>query len=330
MRSMFGLRRMRLAQSTIALSMLALPASAFALSQSTSRDARRPALLPVRVSPRHIRLGGAVTVSGRASRERTGARVALESARGDHGRWRQLSTTRIGRGGGYAMDAHPRHSGVLRAVETAPAQPLAHAEAGTHTVAVAQTTAVSRVASVSVKARMRVAGGEREVLAGRRVTVSGDVVPARGGRTVAVQDLVGHGWRTIARGQTGRGGGFAVGVRPSREGPSRRALRVVFAGDRDNARATRGAGVLDVMRAYVASWYEDGAATGCGFHATYGVANKTLPCGTKVRLRHAGRTVTATVDDRGPYVAGRDCDLNQNTAAALDFAGVGTVYASAG
>ena len=38
-----------------------------------------------------------------------------------------------------------------------------------------------------------------------------------------------------------------------------------------------------------------------------------------------GRTVVATVDDRGPYVGGRTFDLNQNTAAALGFAGVGTV-----
>ena len=38
--------------------------------------------------------------------------------------------------------------------------------------------------------------------------------------------------------------------------------------------------------------------------------------------------MTATVDDRGPYVGGRTWDLNQNTAAALGFGGVGTVWAS--
>ena len=32
---------------------------------------------------------------------------------------------------------------------------------------------------------------------------------------------------------------------------------------------------------------------------------------------YGGRTVVATVDDRGPYVGGRTWDLNQNTAAAL-------------
>ena len=58
------------------------------------------------------------------------------------------------------------------------------------------------------------------------------------------------------------------------------------------------------------------------------MANKSLPCGTKVTFRHGGREVTATVDDRGPFVGGRSWDLNQNTAAALGFGGVGPVLAS--
>jgi rare lipoprotein A (peptidoglycan hydrolase) len=59
-----------------------------------------------------------------------------------------------------------------------------------------------------------------------------------------------------------------------------------------------------------------------------GVANKTLPCGTHVTFSYNGRTVTAVVDDRGPFVDGRDWDLNQNTAAALGFGGVDTVWSS--
>jgi rare lipoprotein A (peptidoglycan hydrolase) len=78
----------------------------------------------------------------------------------------------------------------------------------------------------------------------------------------------------------------------------------------------------------VASWYYDEGNTACGFHAEYGIANKTLPCGTKVTLSYGGHTVVATVDDRGPYVYGRSYDLDQNTAAALGMSGVVTVYAS--
>ena len=47
-----------------------------------------------------------------------------------------------------------------------------------------------------------------------------------------------------------------------------------------------------------------------------------------MRFRYGGRSVTATVDDRGPFVAGRTWDLNQNVAAALGFGGVGTVWAT--
>jgi rare lipoprotein A (peptidoglycan hydrolase) len=85
---------------------------------------------------------------------------------------------------------------------------------------------------------------------------------------------------------------------------------------------------MTVYREAGASWYSDGGSTACGFHAYYGVANRTLPCGTKVALRYNGRSVTATVDDRGPYVGGRDWDLNQNTASALGFGGAGTVWSS--
>ena len=58
------------------------------------------------------------------------------------------------------------------------------------------------------------------------------------------------------------------------------------------------------------------------------VANRTLPCGTRVALHYGGRTVTAVVDDRGPYVGGRNWDLNQATAAALGFGGAGSVWVS--
>ncbi|MGI8412402.1 MAG: septal ring lytic transglycosylase RlpA family protein [Solirubrobacteraceae bacterium] len=77
----------------------------------------------------------------------------------------------------------------------------------------------------------------------------------------------------------------------------------------------------------VASWYEDAGPTACGFHARLGVASKSRPCGSRVTFRYGHRTVTAVVDDRGPYVAGRDWDFNQNTAAALGFSGVDTVLA---
>lgn len=78
----------------------------------------------------------------------------------------------------------------------------------------------------------------------------------------------------------------------------------------------------------LASWYEDAGATASGWHAYYGVANKVLPFGTRVTIAYGGREIVAVVDDRGPYVGGRSWDLNQNTAAALGFGGVGYVRTS--
>ena len=80
----------------------------------------------------------------------------------------------------------------------------------------------------------------------------------------------------------------------------------------------------------MASWYYDSGSTACGFHAYHGVANRTLKCGTNVKFRYHGRVVNAVVDDRGPYVAGRQWDLGQSTASALHFSGVAPVWASVG
>jgi rare lipoprotein A (peptidoglycan hydrolase) len=66
-----------------------------------------------------------------------------------------------------------------------------------------------------------------------------------------------------------------------------------------------------------ASWYADAGATASGRHYTYGVAHKTLAFGTRLRICHSERCVVATVDDRGPFIAGRDLDLNAATKNAI-------------
>ncbi len=74
----------------------------------------------------------------------------------------------------------------------------------------------------------------------------------------------------------------------------------------------------------IASWYGPGFfgnRTACGI--TYapeivGVAHRTLPCGTRIRLTSpAGVTLVVPVIDRGPYVAGRALDLSYATKIAL-------------
>jgi hypothetical protein len=162
-------------------------------------------------------------------------------------------------------------------------------------------------------------------LSGQTVHVRGRLLPEIGGRLVRLDQHSRRGWQTIARTRTGRRGGFDLRYRTTDTGQHR--LRVRFDQGRP-ARVIARAGELTVYQPMVASWYDDAGGTACGFHAYYGVANKTLPCGTKVTFAYNGHTVTATVDDRGPFVAGRDWDLNQNTAGALHFGGVATVWAS--
>ena len=82
-----------------------------------------------------------------------------------------------------------------------------------------------------------------------------------------------------------------------------------------------------------ATWFGPGfygKRTACGQILTrevVGVAHRTLPCGTLVRLSYRGRTLVAPVIDRGPYARGVTWDLTAGAARALDLAGTARVSA---
>ncbi len=77
---------------------------------------------------------------------------------------------------------------------------------------------------------------------------------------------------------------------------------------------------------YGAPLFGNGVACGGILHPwTLGVANKTLPCGTKVLFQYGSRAIEVRVIDRGPYVAGREWDLTAATAVALHFPGLGPI-----
>ncbi|MGI9185824.1 MAG: septal ring lytic transglycosylase RlpA family protein [Solirubrobacteraceae bacterium] len=305
--------------------MLAVPASAFALS-GTVTDTQASAGLPlhVRISPRRTTLNHTVTVSGQAPAVDAGHRAVLETASRSQTDWRPVAGSRIGSTGRFRIRSRLRNSGYLRVIDAGP-NAVAAAVTSNRT-APATGGATSAPQRVVVAASFRVASHSRDVLAGSALLVHGWLRPARAGRAVHIQGHSGSGWRTLASGRTGAAGGFRVRLRPT-SGLHRR-LRVRFAGDTANSGATSSVGAVTVYGQSVASWYNDAGNTACGFHAGFGVANRSLPCGTKVRIRYGGRSVTATVDDRGPFVGGRDWDLNQNTAGALGFGGVGTIWVS--
>jgi hypothetical protein len=177
------------------------------------------------------------------------------------------------------------------------------------------------------------------VLSGGRVPVSGTLLTKQGGRRILLQVDKGHGWHTVGRDKTGPLGRFHTSFRPHGLGRYRMRVRLVgptaataTSGIRKAAIHTRGR--VMVYRQAVASWYGPGfigGRTACGStlsEGTMGVANKTLPCGTRVTFHYHGHTVRARVVDRGPYVAGREWDLAPAIKARLHFPSTGTVWST--
>jgi hypothetical protein len=313
--------------------MLAVPASAFALTGVTSgsgQSVQNPVQTPInlQVSPRHVQFGRGVTISGAVPVADAGKRVLLQTAPKGQSSWRSLGAATVGSAGTFRGRVIPRHSGLLRAVEQAPKVPVTASRPGTVAPAPApapMSGAGSRP-TVTVGARFTPAHHKSAVHSTHPVHVGGTLLPALPDRRVRLEGHDGHGWHTLSTGRTGARGRYRLSLAPDAADGQR--LRVTFGGDNHNARATRPAGQVNVLHPALASWYEDGGNTACGFHAGLGVANRSLPCGTKVRFSYGSRSVTAVVDDRGPYAGGREWDLNQNTASALGFAGVGTVWSS--
>jgi rare lipoprotein A len=325
MRSTMTARTKRSIHVAIVTIMLTGPASAFALSSSvTDTQASAGAPVHLRISPRRTTLNHAVTVSGQAPAADAGHRVVLETAPPSQTNWRPLAASSIDAAGRFRIRLRLRNSGYLRVID---AGPSAVTEAVTSSPVAAPAGALASAPQrVAVAASFRVASHSWDVFAGSALLVRGWLRPARAGRAVHIQGHSGSGWHTLASGRTGAAGGFRLALHPT--SGLQRSLRVRFTGDTANAGATRSLGAMTVYGQTLASWYNDAGNTACGFHAGFGVANRSLPCGTKVRMRYGGRSVTATVDDRGPFVGGRNWDLNQNTAGALGFGGVGTIWVS--
>jgi hypothetical protein len=179
-------------------------------------------------------------------------------------------------------------------------------------------------------------GGARFVVERRAVTApSGEAVVVHGRLLPGVSDVevdlmtrAGRGWRTVGHGLTQRGGQFKIRYRVQRAGATAVRVSIALASAGGARMASASAGQIVGLEPSVASWYYDAGQTACGFHATYGVASRTLPCGSRVTISYAGRSVVATVDDRGPYVYGRSFDLDQNTARYLGMNGVARVLTS--
>ncbi len=83
----------------------------------------------------------------------------------------------------------------------------------------------------------------------------------------------------------------------------------------------------------VASYYYSGHTTASG--AKYNpdglsAAHRTLPFGTRVRIKHLGngRSVDVRINDRGPFIGGRVIDLSRGAARVIGMIGSGLARVS--
>lgn len=302
--------------TTLSVTALAFARSAPAPGSSTGLPA--PALRDA-----SLRLGQRADLRGRFAAADAGRTVTLQYAPRGAG-WGPLATALVAPDGRYRFVVRLRRSGALRVAL------LPEGAAAAAGLATPGALPASRALRVAVAGRLVVSQRGLELNAGAAGRVRGTLLPRTRGRLVLLEAADGGRWHVVARARTRANGHFSVRVATQAAGELR--LRVRFAGDARNAAARAGAGTLRAFRATLASWYDlYGGALACGGTLepeTMGVANKTLPCGTRVTLRYGRREVTVPVVDRGPYVGGREWDLTGATARALGFDGVGVVWST--
>lgn len=222
---------------------------------------------------------------------------------------------------GAAAATVPSPPGLIPPLPEVPATPV-----GT---SVAQLIGPDVLPAQPLRAKLQIGRVDLDILDGSPASVTGTLRPGLVGRTVDLQRLGRHGWRTISHTLTRSHGRFVLRYTPHRLLSER--VRALFAGDTRDLSAHRNIGRLSSYRLAGASWYGGGGSLACGGQltgSTMGVANKTLPCGTLVTLRYGGRSVRVPVVDRGPYVAGREFDLTEATKRALGFEGVGNLWST--
>jgi hypothetical protein len=167
------------------------------------------------------------------------------------------------------------------------------------------------------------------------IAFHGNVPASDRGRTVEIERL-GHetnwSWEATAHATVGSGGTFTATWVANHIGQF--SIRAVIEGTHARAAAASPAVSIVVYRPSVASWYGPGffgRRTACGIRltrTTLGVANRTLPCGTKVALLYRGRTLEVPVIDRGPFANGAEWDLTEATSQALGVTGTVTIGAA--
>lgn len=320
------MRRFRLRRRRIAAAAL-LPLAATLTTTAFAGTSAEPKSAQIDASERSVPFGDRVALRGvfpGAASAPIEIRYRVKGA----STWHTAARAHTGAAGRYSVQVKPHRSAYWRAeLAAAPmtqstSEGPAAADATEPVPAEVDADTGTERVGVRSKTRAKIAG--RHVLVGDRVKIKGQVTPAGAERRVVVRI---DGEKTTAR--AGRDGHFAIAWNAPHTGAfgvdvTARSNRVAT-GSRDSA------GRITVYRPAAASWYGPGlygnplACGGTLTTSTMGVANKALPCGSKVHLRYGNNSVTVPVIDRGPFAGNREYDLTSATKQALGFPDVGTV-----
>lgn len=316
----FRMRRRR------ALATLLVPAAALTIGATSANAASTQHQAAIDPAKSAVRFGDRVTLHGEFPGA-PGARVVIQYRPAGANGFRQVATTRTGESSRWAARVKPRGTGMWRSRLTSaprPAEPGGEPLDGepaepvvVDSESAAKRVKVRSVTSVAVKGY---------AIAGRSVRIDGRVQP--GGTRGVVVKVGGKSIRTRTDGR----GRFDVRWHPAATGTVKVSARA--GANQDAAGSGARGGRVTVYRTAHASWYGPGLygnRTACGqtlSPSTLGVAHKSMPCGTKLKLRHGSRTVKVEVIDRGPYVAGREFDLTEATRNKLGFGSTGTILTS--
>ncbi|HYH60815.1 MAG TPA: septal ring lytic transglycosylase RlpA family protein [Solirubrobacterales bacterium] len=246
------------------------------------------------------------------------AEVAILHREAGEGSFRRVDSARTGPGGGWSARIKPRRTGDWRAeLASAPADPL------TDEVTPDSTSDTERI---RVRSVTKVTAANRDVISGEGTEIRGKVLPA-GQRDVIVK----VGGQT-KRAHADKNGRFEVDWKAP--GTGKFEVRAQAKTNKDASGSKDSGGSITAYRWAEASWYGPGLygnRTACGqtlTPSTQGVAHKSLPCGTKLSIRHGSREVHVRVIDRGPYVGNREFDLTSATKDDLGFSGTGRILVS--
>jgi hypothetical protein len=170
----------------------------------------------------------------------------------------------------------------------------------------------------------------------RQMTFAGSAGRSAAGQVVEIQRY-GHAtkdqWVRTASATVGPKGKFIAHWQADTSGGL--AVRAIISGGHGGQTASAWPMVkVIVYRMAIATTYGGpwGSTTACGeklHRSTLGVANRTLPCGTKISIYYKGQTIVVPVIDRGPYANHADWDLTTATAHALHMNGTERLGAAA-